>query len=263
MYYVRNFVLRMRPPFAISFPICRARRWLRHGLLAAILAGTLGATPILSVDPFSGPWDIVAQARNGRTGWEAALFSPDNAPTYMNPYGAPVWSYGNPYPFHLQYLYATGTTIWSIDFNRNGAFEPGESAIHVSASLAGRSFRYLNLFIQGNNQGNGPATATAQDLSVNGVSFGTFTSGNSVLQVLFTDSQGLFGNLDVRGSLIFSANGNSDERPRLWLRLGSAEPFQEPADPSPVPEPSTLMLPALGLVTLTLFETRRRRAGLR
>lgn len=182
----------------------RAHPWSWLGLLAAILPASLAATPILSADPYSGPWDIVAQARNGRTGWEAALFSPDNVPAYMNPYGAPVWSYGNPYPFQLRYFYATGTVVWSLDFNRDGDFlDAQESVTRISPSLAGRSFRYLNLYIQGNNQGNGPATATAQNLTINGVSFGTFTAGNAVMQMLFTDSQGLFGNLDVNGSLIF------------------------------------------------------------
>jgi hypothetical protein len=65
---------------------------VRFALVAAVTASwNLYATPILAPGPFTGPYDVVAQARNGRTGWEAALFAPDNLPAYMNPSGAPVW----------------------------------------------------------------------------------------------------------------------------------------------------------------------------
>lgn len=236
-----------------NFPV---RRVLALTLLAALLPANVAAGPILSSDGFTGPWDIVAQARNGRTGWEAALWSPDNLPAYMNPFGAPVWSYGNPYPFQLQYFYASGTTVWSIDFNRDGDFlDAQESVTGESSSLVGRSFRYLNLFIQGSNQNN--ALATAQNLTINGVPFGTFTADQNVAQFLFTDTRGLFGNLDVRGSLIFSADGRSDERPRLWLRLGWAETFREYSE---VPEPSTLALVGAGLLAAGIFRRRSRRA---
>ena len=221
-------------------------------LFAAGVGLKLHATPIVSPVPFSGPYDVVAQARNGRTGWEAALFTPDNLPAYMNPYGAPVWVYGAPYPFRFEYYYSTGTTIWSIDFNRDGDFlDSQESASRVSPSLIGFGFRYFNIFAQGNNV----SSATVRNLTINGVGFGSYSSGSGVLEQSFTDTNGLFGDLVVLGELIFSADGNSDERPRVWLRLGNAEPYREYA---PVPEPGSLALTAIGAAVFTLQKLRRR-----
>jgi len=212
----------------------------------------LRATPIVSPVPFSGPYDVVAQARNGRTGWEAALFAPDNLPAYMNPSGAPVWVYGAPYPFRFEYFYSTGTTTWSIDFNRDGDFlDAQETASRVSPSQAGMGFRYFNVYAQGNNL----SSATVRNLSINGVGFGPYNSGSGVFEQWFTDSRGLFGDLVVFGELIFSANGNADERPRIWLRLGSAEPYREY---SAVPEPGSLVLTVIGAAAMGLGRLRRK-----
>jgi hypothetical protein len=221
-------------------------------LFAAGVELELHATPIVSPVPFPGPYDVVARARNGRTGWEAALFTPDNPPAYMNPSGAPVWVYGAPYPFRFEYYYSTGTTIWSIDFNRDGDFlDSQESASRVSPSLIGFGFRYFNIFAQGNNV----SSATVRNLTINGVGFGSYSSGSGVLEQSFTDTNGLFGDLVVLGELIFSADGNSDERPRVWLRLGDPEPYREYA---PVPEPGSLALTAIGAAVFTMRKLRRR-----
>jgi hypothetical protein len=57
--------------------------------------------------------------------------------------------------------------------------------------------------------------------------------------------------------LIFSANGNADERPRVWLRLGNAEPYQES---TLVPEPGSFLLTAIAAAAWSFWELRRQSA---
>jgi hypothetical protein len=132
-------------------------------VLGLVATGALvgpGATPsqattVVSSDPFAGPYEIQARARRGGPEVEAALLTPGNpSPTAvpLNPTGAPVWVFGQPYDFKFLYSYATGTTNYSIDFNRDGDFlDPQETATSLSLSLAGDSFVYTGIFVQGSS----------------------------------------------------------------------------------------------------------------
>lgn len=165
------------------------------------------------------PVVIEGQARNGRTGFEAILKTPGPDPT-MNPGGAPVWQFGTSYSFALSYTASTGSATWSIDFNRDNDFlDASESVTQANASLIGQTFGQVNLFTQGNALGN----VTVSSFSINGTALSPIAAtANNTVQQLYVDSTGQFGNGDIlaTGTFSFSANGNSDERPRLWVQLG-------------------------------------------
>jgi hypothetical protein len=197
-------------------------------LLAVFLicgqTAVLQGQPVISSDP-DPVYLVEARARNGASGYEGVLFtpgnpSPGNAATQLNPVGAPAWAYGQFHNFEFRYAHATGTATWNIDFNRDGDFlDPEESTSSVSPGLVNYGFQYVNIWMQGNNV---PAlTATVNDLTVNGVNFGSYTtSGATPTAILFEETSGNFINITVTGSLSFSG-GSGQERPRFYLRLGA------------------------------------------
>jgi hypothetical protein len=221
---------------------------------------TTNAQPVVSADPLPA-FEIDARARNGNTGFEGVLFTPTTpapgAPGggqwQMDPAGAPVWNsngnvYGNLHSFLLTYEKASGITAWNIDFNRDGDFtDPQEMVTNSDAPLAGKGFRYINLWVQG---GNG-LTATVTDFTINGHTMGSYVSASETAEsILFKETQGLFGDLTISGQLSFSGNG-SQERPRIWVRLGQAEDSVSQGSTS-VPLFSDLSLVALLLLIVTM-----------
>lgn len=175
-------------------------------------------------DAAPASWAVQGRARNGSTGFEAVLFTPANpSPTGipLNPAGTPAWQFGQDHKFQFDYTFSDGKAIWSIDFNRDGDFnDPQESATSVSPTLAGQSFKYAGIFLQGSSS----SSATLKDFVINGEEFGPYTAGDTALAQQFEDSCGLFGDITATGSINFSASGGSDERPRFWFRLGQAQP---------------------------------------
>jgi hypothetical protein len=226
-----------------------ARRFLFGLSLLGALAGAAQANAI-GIVPAPAPspgFEIDARARNGNTGFEGILFTPGNpAGVQLNPSGAPAWNYGLFHDFAFLYQAATGTATWSIDFHSRGIV----SATSVSPTLAGMSFQYVNLFVQGGTQ-----TATVQNLSINGVLFpGPFvSSSDTAFEQWFTHTSGLFEDIHVTGALSFSGAA-SQERPRVWVRLASPEDL-----PAPVPEPSSMALAATGLLAAAFVGWRRRK----
>lgn len=150
--------------------------------------------------------------------------SPGTAATQLNPTGAPIWNtggntYGQTYfDFQLTYTAATGVATWGIDFTRDGDFlDSEELATSTTASLAGKSFEYVDLWLTGN----GTFGAMINNFTINGVNFGSYAnSSTTALDKLFEDSTGLFGDITASGSFTFTGNGGS-ESPRIWVRLGS------------------------------------------
>ncbi len=235
------------------------RRLRRLGLTLAAgvmlcLGSAASAVPVMTSDAPAGGWDLTARARNGRSGFEIALQDP--AVVSRNAPGAPAWSFGNPHAFELQYVADTGALTFRVDFSRNGSFDAGETLSNTFTAYAGRGFGTIGLVLQGNAIGNTQVNA----LTINGTSFGSFGfTANSMIEQNFTDTSGMFRDILITGNLIFSANGGTDERPRIGLRLGNdmAAPISS-EDSVDVPAPAALGLFALGLAAIGATRLRRR-----
>jgi hypothetical protein len=228
-------------------------RLLSLGLATALVIGAVGAPPAAAVPVTTnvgpaGGWDIIARARNGRNGFELAFQDP--AVANRNAPGAPAWSYGDPHHFELSYSGATGALSFSVDFTRNGTFEPAEILTHTFGSFAGYGFTTVGLFIQGNATGN----TQVNNLTINGTDFGSFGfTANSVIEQAFTETSGGFRDVLISGDLILSGSGGSDERPRMWLRLGGeVSLIALPDNTEGVPEPVSLGMFGLGFAGLFL-----------
>ncbi len=252
-------------------------------LLLALLVLTVAAVPsyasVVAVTGGPTQFEIEARARNGRTGFEAVLFtpgnpSPGNAATQLNPRGAPVWIYdGNGYDFAFNYTAATGASSFAIDFNRDGDYLDNEElALSSSPNLVGKGFRYFNVF----GQGNGVRDAAIFSLTINDDSmdigdFNTAGASPDIFSQSWTDSSGLFGDVNVTGIFAFSGSAN-DERPRVWFRLGEAVPLPLPEIIAPtsfrfasiasavVPEPQSWALLVIGFGGIGSVLRRRRPA---
>lgn len=201
-------------------------------LLMSPFFNFISAQPVISTDDDPPCYAIEARVRNGNAGFEAALFSPSTPPPgqpggeqwQLNPSGAPIWNtngnqYGDLHTFQFIYTKATGTSVWNIDFNRDGDFsDPSESVTNVAPTLAGKGFKYVNLWGQGHSSG---LTAHVTDFTVNGINFGTFSSSSETpFSTLFEETYGLFNDVTITANFSFSGNGNQ-ERPRIWVRLGT------------------------------------------
>jgi hypothetical protein len=205
-------------------------------------------------------FQIEARIRNGNSGFESLLATPSTPPPgqsgagaiYLNPTGAPVWNsngnvYGNIHTFLMNYNYLTGTTTWNIDFNRDGDYlDNQESVSKTDPTLISKGFKYINLFVQGHSSG---LIAQVSNLSINGVNMGGFSSNSeTAVTPLFTDLTGLFTNIEITGQFSIGGNGGQ-ERPRIWVRLGTpnAPPtcsFVSPVNGVNLPSPANVSINA-------------------
>lgn len=201
-------------------------------LLMSPFFNSITAQPIISMDDDPPCYAIEARVRNGNAGFEAALFSPSTPPPgqpggepwQLNPSGTPIWNtngnqYGDIHTFQFNYTKATGTSVWKIDFNRDGDFnDPSESVSNVAPTLVGKGFKYINVWGQGHSSG---LTAQVTDFTVNGINFGTFSSSSeNPFTTLFEETEGLFNDITITANFSFSGDGGQ-ERPRIWVRLGT------------------------------------------
>ncbi|WP_397421732.1 PEPxxWA-CTERM sorting domain-containing protein [Phenylobacterium sp.] len=217
---------------------------------AAAFTTSAQAAVVVSGDAAPLSYEMRGEARNGRSGFEGKLNTQTIDPT-MNPGGAPVWAYGSDYNFALTYDSATGTTTWGIDFSRDSDFADDQELVSVvDAALVGFGFNYVNLFIQGNAQ----SLVNVSNFTLNGTSFGPFSAGGSdtALNTLFKDTGGTFANINATGSFSFSANGASDERPRLWVQVGDKSAV------GAIPEPATWAMMIMGFGAAGAAIRRRR-----
>ena len=185
------------------------------------------AIPVVTSDPLASPTTVEARARWGATGFEAVLFTPANpspAGLNMNPAGTPVWNDGAARNFSLTYNSVSGTSVWSVDWNKDLSFGSGESVSSTSPGLANKGFDYLSIYVQGSTV-TAPATGasvTVQNFNINGTGFGTYSSSNSdVVSVNYRNGAGIFGDITITGTItITGGTGTASERPRFYIKLG-------------------------------------------
>lgn len=214
-----------------------------------LMSGNLVGQPILtSESPIA--YSAEARIRNGKTGFEAVLFTPSTplpgqpggAQFQLDPAGAPVWNsngnvYGDQHSFLVEYDYLSGTIALSVDFNRDGDFlDNEESAVSVTSSLTGKAFTYLNFFLQGATT-NGLCVQVT-NLSVNGYALGNYQScSDTALNLVFRETSGFFTQVQVSGELLLTG-GASQEIPRFWIRFGDVA---DPCSSEPIPlQPAVL-----------------------
>ncbi len=202
-------------------------------MLMSLAGGLLRAQPYISMDTPPSCYEIEGRVRNGVNAYEGALFTPSTpgpldpggAKWKMDPTGKPVWNtngnhYGDIHTFKFTYTPATATSVWSIDFNRDGDFDDARETItNVAPTHIGRGFQYINVFGQGYE---GTTAVSLYHFTINGVDFGTFSSStNTPFSVLFEDTSGLFRDIVITGQFSFSGH-NLPERPRIWVQLGDS-----------------------------------------
>jgi hypothetical protein len=200
---------------------------------ASLLPDILQAQPYISIDTPPSCYEIEGRVRNGRNAYEGALFTPSTpgpldpggAKWKMDPAGKPVWNtngnhYGDVHSFTFIYTPVNATSVWSIDFNRDGDFSDARETIsNVAPTHIGKGFQYINVFGQGYE---GTTIASLYQFTINGMNFGTLSSSsNTPFSVLFEDSSGLFKDIVITGEFSFSASTLS-ERPRIWVQLGDS-----------------------------------------
>jgi hypothetical protein len=196
-----------------------------------------GAIPVVTSDPLASSTTVESRARWGGSGFEAALFTPANPGPppagpglNMNPAGAPIWNDGSARNFSFTYNSLTGTSVWSVDWNKNLSFGSGESVSSTSPGLANKGFDYLSIFVQGSTLTDpaSGASVTIQNFTINGSGFGTYSSSNSTATIVnFRNGAGYFGDITITGKITITGGaGTASERPRFYIKLGN--PFELP-----------------------------------
>ena len=193
----------------------------------------LAAQPYVSTNTPPSCYEIEARVRNGMTAYEGVLITPSTPPIsqpnnikwQLNPSGLPVWNsngnhYGDIHTFLFTYTQATGTAVWRIDFNRDGDYtDPKETITNTSPTLVDKGFQYISILGQGYEH---QKTVAVKDFTINDVNFGDYIStSNTPFSILYEDSTGLFKDIKISGSFLFSGSA-TPERPRLWVRLGES-----------------------------------------
>ena len=94
---------------------------------------------------------------------------------------------------------------------------------------------------------------TLDNFTLNMTNFLSYSTpnGTATIQLFEHDGAGSY-DITATGSFTFTGNGFSDERPRLWIQLGT--PVDATAQ---APEPGMLSLLGLGLAGLALSRRRR------
>jgi PEP-CTERM motif len=187
-------------------------------------------------DPFAV--DLTARARYGRNNFESVVLNENVAigATQRNPAGNPVWQLGQAYNFQFNWVVATGTLSWAIDFDRNGLFSTAETSSFVKTSRIGYSYEYISLSLTSATQGNGNHSNAIDvtNLMINGVSFSNLTAANGAASTTwFEPLANTFRDISISGSITFRNTGGNgafaEERPRLNIDLVNPEPVPEPA----------------------------------
>lgn len=234
-------------------------RWEKAAAALAVATLTMGTafadTVLESLDPVGDnplSHDISARTRwafgGGNRTFEGILFTPTLDPQINT---SLLWNESTMYAFDFYYDALTGTSSWSIDFNDDGFFTNTagntETVSETTAALAGYSFEYVTLVLDGRN-----GSISTQDFTINGFNFGDYseTGTANFAAGVFYDSSGLFEDIHVTGTVSMDGIlGTSSELPRMWIQLGNAQEL------AVVPVPPAA---AIGLLGIALVAVRRR-----
>lgn len=224
-----------------------------------------GATPQQIDDPggtyFIDTADaIVARARSGGSGFKEVIGITDlNPGTEQYDTKTFNWSYGSTYSLSFNYISTTGTatlnvtspssTIYTVSNVYDGTPPLGKAA---EPNYVGNGFQYIHIVYRGGTSGTPSVIKEVQidNLTINSTNFGSFDSGSAFNNLYFKDSSGLFGNISITGSFVFTG-AVSQEQPAIYVELGGPSP---PA----VPLPGAVLLLGAGMVRLVAYARRRR-----
>lgn len=220
-------------------------------ILVACSLQPLQADIVIRDEPEGFSTLVQGQARRGRRGWEAKLFTPANDPEIDAP-GIPFWDPDEYYNFQLNFDGSAGLASWWIDVNQDSAISTGELVSVTDSSMQGQSVNHVRLYLEG--RPNFTEQAFVRGLSINGNAIpGTFGSGVGISDTFFTTTQAIdWAQVEVSGQMRLSwetrSNGGTQERPRVWVSLGNGV--------SVIPEPPSGWL--IGSMAF-VFATHRRR----
>lgn len=200
-------------------------------------------SPTNITDPGETVYYVEYRLRNGKTGFEAALYTPSTpAPGdpgggewQLDPPGAPVWntppnSWGDVFNCSYQYNPDSGKSVFQVDFNRDGDYlDPYEITINYAPTLINENFSLIKLFVQGEATG---LSAQVYDFTINNTELGDFLSdGEEGLELFFSNGTSHPSVLSISFGFSFSGGG-SQERPRVQVFLGN--PLINEFDTNPV-----------------------------
>jgi hypothetical protein len=229
--------------------------------VATFVATEARASVISIANPGGTVSEIGARLRWGGSGFEASVYdsNPFNQSPTLNPGGTPFWQVGTAYGFRINFDAATGLFSLDLDVNDDNSFGAGET-ISRSVFAAPGQVSYLNtafkyIMISG-NESDSTARSNVSNLVINGSAQASLVPGGFLLDQFYKDSSDLAMPLiTITGDLTFTVAGTSTERPAWDFRLRNAGPV-------PVveaPEPSTIALIAMALLSMFGFGLMRRR----
>ncbi len=155
-----------------------------------------------------------------------------------------TWTYGVDYLYRVQFETATGLVTTQVDFDRDLAFQAGET-VTTATSFNGRGFRYITMLLQ---------ELAIDNLTINGTNLGTFVRGTGPQSFYWSEglAGGLFGDIDITGSVTLNPiNFTSQDIPRAMFRFGDDEAYSVA-----VPAPAMTWAYGLSLVALVLLRRR-------
>lgn len=226
--------------------------------LTTLSAGSIALTSAADIAAAAAATGVAeARVRNGRTGFEAALYNAGtkvldrNFPGGSSAGGALIS--GDWRKFEVTYTVATGVLTLKVDANDDGSFGLAGSTsetLTYDFGTDGYSFQYINLYYRGTAN----KDAKIKDLVVDGSSQGPYDS----LGVNYTNAYfgrqggGFFGDLSITGEFDFTGS-QSDEVPSFGFV------FRNKGVPTPTPDAgSTLVLLSSALATALLWRRQSR-----
>ncbi|MBN9691355.1 MAG: hypothetical protein J0M24_14050 [Verrucomicrobia bacterium] len=226
--------------------------------LTTLSAGSIALTSATDIAAAGAATGVTeARVRNGRTGFEAALYSAGtkvvdrNFPGGSSSGGALIT--GDWRKFEVSYSVLTGELTLKVDANDDGSFglvNTTSETLTYDFGTDGYSFQYIDLFYRGT----AGKDAKIKDLVVDGTSQGPYDSNGANYTHAYFGRQGggYFGDLLITGEFDFTGS-QSDEVPSFGFV------FRNKGVPTPTPDTgSTLVLLGSALATALLWRRQAR-----